>query len=153
MFDIGFSELIIVAIVTLLVVGPERLPETIKTAALWLGRARGMLSDAKETIKEEIGVDDIRQTLHNENVMKDLKDAKQKVNQSLNSARSFESGLRDQIEQSVNDTGNTIHSDAGEPVESSVPNEPAIPATTAAQPLASSPAPSKSTNPDSSSEH
>ena len=150
MFDIGFSELIIVAIVTLLVVGPERLPETIKTAALWLGRARGMLSDAKETIKEEIGVDDIRQTLHNENVMKDLKDAKQKVNQSLNSARSFESGLRDQIEQSMNDSGNTIHSDSSEPTASS---ESAIPATTTAQSLASSPAPSKSTNPDSSSEH
>lgn len=101
MFDIGFSELIIIGIVMLLVVGPERLPETIKTAALWVGRARGMLSDAKETIKDEIGVDEIKQQLHNENVLSELKQTQQKINQSLNTARSFEADTLDQLKQSV----------------------------------------------------
>lgn len=101
MFDIGFSELIIIGIVMLLVVGPERLPETIKTAALWVGRARGMLSDAKETIKDEIGVDEIKQQLHNENVLSELKQTQQKINQSLNTARSFEADTLEQLKQSV----------------------------------------------------
>lgn len=104
MFDIGFSELLIVGIVMLLVVGPERLPETIRTAALWLGRARGLLSDAKETIKEEIGVDEIKQQLHNENVLNELKQTQKRVNQSLNTARNFEADTLNQIKQSVTDT-------------------------------------------------
>jgi len=101
MFDIGFTELIIVTIVTLLVVGPERLPETIKTATVWLSRARAMLSDAKETIKTEIGIDEIQQNLHNDKVLGELKQAQQKLNQSLNSARSFETDTLNQLEQSV----------------------------------------------------
>ena len=35
MFDIGFSELLIVAVLTLIVMGPERLPETVRTLSLW----------------------------------------------------------------------------------------------------------------------
>ena len=38
MFDIGFSELLLIAIIGLLVLGPERLPTAIRTASLWLGR-------------------------------------------------------------------------------------------------------------------
>ena len=124
MFDIGFSELVIVAIVMLLVVGPERLPETIKTAAVWLGRARAMLSDAKETIKDEIGIDEIRQDIHNENVLDELKQTQQKINQSLNSARSFEAETLEQIKRTIStpDTTETA-SDAEEPNKEK-PNTP-----------------------------
>ena len=101
MFDIGFTELLIVAVVALLVVGPERLPEAVKTAALWLGRARGMLTEAKDTIKDEIGMDDIHQQLHNENVLNDLKQAQKKIDQTKNSIRSFEAEAMDQLKQSV----------------------------------------------------
>ena len=104
MFDIGFTELLIVGVVALLVVGPERLPEAVKTAALWLGRARGMLSDAKETIKDEIGMDDIRQQLHNEGVLNDLKQAQERVKQAATSVRSFESETMEQLKQSVADS-------------------------------------------------
>ena len=104
MFDIGFTELLIVGVVALLVVGPERLPEAVKTAALWLGRARGMLSDAKESIKDEIGLDDIRQQLHNETVLSDLKQAQERVNQATTSVRSFEAETMEQLKQSVTDS-------------------------------------------------
>ena len=40
MFDIGFLELVVVGVVALLVVGPERLPKLARTAGLWMGRAR-----------------------------------------------------------------------------------------------------------------
>ena len=40
MFDIGFAELLLIAVVGLLVIGPERLPSAIRTTSLWLGRLR-----------------------------------------------------------------------------------------------------------------
>ena len=66
MFDIGFSELLIIAVLTLIVMGPERLPETVRTITLWLGRLRQFLSAARTEIEDEVGVDEIRRQLHNE---------------------------------------------------------------------------------------
>ena len=56
MFDIGFSELLIIAVLTLIVMGPERLPETVRTITLWLGRLRQFLSAARTEIEDEVGV-------------------------------------------------------------------------------------------------
>ncbi len=42
MFDIGYSELLLIAVVTLLVVGPKDLPRVLRTVGQWMGRARGM---------------------------------------------------------------------------------------------------------------
>jgi len=64
MFDIGFSELVLVGIVALLVVGPERLPETIRTAHGWLNRLRRGFNDIKREVQQE---------LHNDAVMQDLR--------------------------------------------------------------------------------
>lgn len=72
MFDIGFSELLLVGIVALLVFGPERLPEVARTAALWLGRLRRAMNSTKESLKEGLGTDEIMQQLHNEEVLRRL---------------------------------------------------------------------------------
>ena len=63
MFDIGFPELILVSIVALLVLGPERLPEALRTLGLWLGRLRRSFNSVKTEIEREIGMDDIRRQL------------------------------------------------------------------------------------------
>jgi sec-independent protein translocase protein TatB len=72
MFDIGFTELLVVAVVALVVIGPERLPETIRSVALWLGRLRRMASQVYREMEKEVGMNDIRQQLHNEDVMRSL---------------------------------------------------------------------------------
>lgn len=72
MFDIGFPELILISIVTLLVVGPDKLPETIRTISLWIGRFKRSLANIKQEIENEIGADEIRQELHNESILKEL---------------------------------------------------------------------------------
>ena len=79
MFDIGFSELLIIAVLTLIVMGPERLPETVRTITLWFGRLRQFLSAARTEIEDEVGVDEIRRQLHNEKLMRDLDKARQEV--------------------------------------------------------------------------
>ena len=83
MFDIGFSELLIIAVITLIVMGPERLPETVRTISLWLGRMKQMLSSARQELENEVGMDDIRRQLHNEKIMRDLNETKDDLETSF----------------------------------------------------------------------
>jgi sec-independent protein translocase protein TatB len=54
MFDIGFSELVLVAIVALLVVGPERLPGLARNVGMWVGRAKRFVNDVQADINREL---------------------------------------------------------------------------------------------------
>lgn len=79
MFDIGFPELLLVSVVALLVIGPDRLPEAVRTVALWVGRIRRYLATIKEEIENEIGADEIRRQLHNESIMQELNKTKDQI--------------------------------------------------------------------------
>jgi len=63
MFDIGFWELVVVAVVALLVIGPERLPSVARTAGLWVGRARRFVSSVKADIEREIKAEELKRIL------------------------------------------------------------------------------------------
>jgi sec-independent protein translocase protein TatB len=69
----GLFEMLIIAVVALLVVGPERMPETVRGAAMTLGRLKRMFNSTKEEFEKQIGADDIRLELHNEQIMDNLK--------------------------------------------------------------------------------
>ena len=69
MFDVGFTELLLVALVALLVLGPERLPGAARTAGLWVGRLKRSFNAIKSEVEREIGADEIRRQLHNENIL------------------------------------------------------------------------------------
>ena len=64
MFDIGFAELVIMGVVSLLVIGPERLPSAIRTASLWLAKIKRGFNDIKQEVQQEI---------HNDSVMQELR--------------------------------------------------------------------------------
>ena len=82
MFDIGFPELVVVSVVALLVIGPEKLPETIRTMSLWVGRVQRTFASIRQEIESEIGADEIRQQLHNESIMKELEETKKTLQQA-----------------------------------------------------------------------
>ncbi len=69
MFDIGFSELILIGVVALLVLGPDRLPGAARVAGLWLGRIKRSFNTIKEDVERELGADDIRRELRNEGIL------------------------------------------------------------------------------------
>jgi sec-independent protein translocase protein TatB len=83
MFDIGFLELLVIALITLIVMGPERLPVAIGTISLWIGRLKQLLAKTRQEIENEVGMDDIRHQLHNEQVLKELGEHKDQLEQSL----------------------------------------------------------------------
>ena len=69
MFDIGFSELILIAVVALVVIGPDRLPGAARVAGMWVGRIKRSFNTIKEDVERELGADDIRRELHNEGIL------------------------------------------------------------------------------------
>ena len=60
MFDLGLSELMVIGVVALVVIGPERLPKVARTAGLLLGRLQRYVSDVKSDINREIQLDELK---------------------------------------------------------------------------------------------
>jgi sec-independent protein translocase protein TatB len=58
-----------VALIALLVLGPERLPGAARTAGLWIGRLKRSFNAIKSEVEREIGADEIRRQLHNEQIL------------------------------------------------------------------------------------
>ena len=79
MFDIGFSELLLVAVVALLVFGPERLPGAARMAGLWIGRLKRSFNAIKLEVEREIGADEVRRQLHNENILQLERELKETI--------------------------------------------------------------------------
>ncbi len=79
MFDIGFSEILVIAVIALIVMGPERLPQALRTFALWFGRIRQQFRTVRSDLENEMGIDDIRRQLHNETILRDLDNAKEDI--------------------------------------------------------------------------
>ncbi len=83
MFNIGSFEVLLICIIALVVLGPERLPGAIKTTGLWIGRFRRSFYKVKAEIERELNADEIRRQLHNESVLADIEDAKSTVNKAV----------------------------------------------------------------------
>jgi sec-independent protein translocase protein TatB len=80
MFGISFSELLLVGLVALVVLGPERLPGAARTAGLWVGRLKRSFNAIKQEVEREIGADDIRRQLHNEHILSMEQEARRILN-------------------------------------------------------------------------
>ena len=89
MFDIGFAELIVIAVVGLLVIGPERLPGTIRTASMWLNRIKRGFNDIKQEVQQE---------LHNDSVMQELRKTGEQLKNQTES-----------ISQDIRNTTESLH--------------------------------------------
>jgi sec-independent protein translocase protein TatB len=87
-FDIGFAELVIIGVVSLLVIGPERLPGAIRTASLWLGKIRRGFNEIKQEVQQE---------LHNDEVLQELRKTGEDLKEQAHS-----------IHQNIQDTGESL---------------------------------------------
>lgn len=59
MFDIGFSELVVIAVLALIILGPERLPEVARTAGRWLAKLRNFISNVKQDFDQQLNTEDL----------------------------------------------------------------------------------------------
>lgn len=72
MFDIGFWEILVILVILLIVVGPERLPTVVRTTALWVRKARRFISQVKREVEEELRAEELRQSLKENKDLLDL---------------------------------------------------------------------------------
>mgnify|MGYP000992561205 CR=1 FL=1 len=81
MFDVGFWELMLIGIVALVVIGPERLPGVARTAGKWIGKGRRFLSDVKADIDQEIKSEELKKILDVQKQNKPLQEIIESVNE------------------------------------------------------------------------
>ena len=79
MFDGGFWELAIIALIALLVIGPDRLPKAARTAGLWVGRARRLVEGVKSDIDREIRESELAELREIENITDEIKETKASI--------------------------------------------------------------------------
>jgi sec-independent protein translocase protein TatB len=99
MFDIGFLELAVIAVVGLIVIGPERLPKVARTAGHWIGRGRRFVASVKADIDKEIRAEELKRVLDEqaakanplheviEETRKDLDEIKRDTQESVNASQ------------------------------------------------------------------
>jgi sec-independent protein translocase protein TatB len=109
MFDIGFSEIVVIAVVALIVIGPERLPKAARTLGHLFGRLQRYVNDVKSDINREIELDELRKL--KQEVQTAASDFKSSVE---GAARGVESGVRS-VEEQLNAGASETHLSAPGP--------------------------------------
>jgi sec-independent protein translocase protein TatB len=86
MFDIGFLELIIVGIIGLIVLGPERLPVAARTLGRWIGRARRMAGQFTKEIDRQVEIEELKAELKKQGESLDINDDVEKIRSTVSAA-------------------------------------------------------------------
>ncbi len=92
MFDVSFSELMVIALVGLVVIGPERLPKVARTVGHLLGRLQRYVGDVKADINREMQLEDLKKL--QAQVTDQVRDMERQVNDQL---KSVETSLNESI--------------------------------------------------------
>ena len=97
MFDVGFSEIVVIAVVALIVIGPERLPKVARTLGHMFGRLQRYVNEVKADINREMELDELRK------LQAEVHSAARDIEQSVTSAaHEVETGVRS-VEAQLND--------------------------------------------------
>lgn len=134
MFDLGFSELVLVALVALVVLGPERLPKAARFAGLWVRRARAQWYSVRSELERELAAEELRRNLDavrtaSTDFERQARDAVTGLDASV---RKAEAGTRAGLKALRDDlAGTAANRPSGEPPEAPPAAPPAGPADTA----------------------
>lgn len=117
MFDVSFTELMVIGVIALIVIGPERLPKVARTVGHLLGRAQRYVNDVKSDIRREIELDELRKFKN------EMNEAANNVKTSL---RQTESSLRTELDDTAQETTKALADlqKATQTPSASAPNEP-----------------------------
>ena len=131
MFDVGFSEIVVIAVVALIVIGPERLPKTARMLGHLFGRLQRYVNEVKADINREMELDELRR------LQREVKGAATEIEQSMRSAATdFQSGIKG-VEQQLNEGASEnasapplvpeVPANAGAAPAEEAPRQPSLP--------------------------
>lgn len=95
MFDIGFSEMVVLAVVALVVLGPERLPKVARQAGQWMGKLRRYVDDVKSDINRQMELSELR------DLKTQVTDAAREIETSVQSTVSGMQSQFDDVQRSI----------------------------------------------------
>lgn len=113
MFDIGFSEMIVIAVIALIVLGPEKLPRVARTAGHLLGRMQRYVNDVKADINREIELDELRK------LQKEMQDTAQSIQQTVK-------GEISSVESELKQIGDSTQKALSDPVADAFADPPPV---------------------------
>ncbi len=93
MFDMGFTEILLIAVIALVFIGPDKLPETLRSIAKTLGKIKRSFEDAKETINKELQIEELK---------KEALYYKQELESAQNDLKAFKNVAQQQLHE-IND--------------------------------------------------
>lgn len=121
MFDVGFSELILISLVALIVIGPQRLPAVARTVGHLLGRLQRYVNDVKSDISREMQLEELKKL--QEQVASQARDMEKQVNEQMSSV---ETELNASIAQGIEEKAESVDQVAQAEADT-VPPAPALP--------------------------
>ncbi len=142
MFDIGFWEIAIIALIGLLILGPERLPRAARSIGLWVGKARRMLAEVKRDIDRELDASDLKKikdevkltveeskdVFEEASLKKDLEDAKSALEET---AETLKEKVTDEPEAAAKSSESEKVADSSKRAAGTEKSDPAVQATKA----------------------
>lgn len=126
MFDIGFSELLLIGIVALVVIGPERLPKVARTAGHLFGRMQRYVSDVKADISREMQLEELKK------MQEEMHASVNSIEQSV--AKELQQGGQE-FQAAAEQIHEIIEIPQGPPAVETAPASPETPAVVAEAPL------------------
>lgn len=126
MFNFSFGELLLIGVIALLVLGPERLPGAARTAGMWIGKIRRTISDLQNEVTSQFEAEELR---------KELRETQNRIDSGLSRLKKSVQGTEDELRQSLQETENEIRSSmesASAPEQSLEAQAPSPPAPAAA---------------------
>ena len=97
--DIGLQELFLISVMALIILGPERLPSTMKQIMVWVSKIKNSFNSIKKEFENELNLDGIEQQIHNENILKELGEPLEQLEEN---AKKLQQSLLD-LDASSND--------------------------------------------------
>lgn len=127
MFDVSFSELVLILIVGLLVFGPEKLPEVIRTTGTWIAKIKRMYTQVRTDIEREMGVDELKRDFHNHSIMQNLKDVHDDLQRTQQELQHLPYDVSDIVQRANTNTASTAATPAQNPEQLPTPETPHTP--------------------------
>lgn len=113
MFDIGFSEIVLVCIVGLVVLGPQRLPVAIRTVMGWVRTIRGLAANVQNELKQELKLQELQDSIKKAESL-NLKALSPELGKTVEELKASADKLRSELEQKANETNTTLQDQINE---------------------------------------
>jgi sec-independent protein translocase protein TatB len=127
MFDMGFTEMMLIGIVALVVIGPERLPGVARTAGKYVGRLKRFMTSVKADVEQELRADELRQILSQQQKELDsLKDSISEAGKDIERQADVSEAIAEPVTAAVEHSDPTTPvPDANDDVQGPAPSTPA----------------------------